>query len=196
MAKETVLVGTTSRIEYLFIRDAVTGLAKTGLAWNTSGLAASYCLSGAARVAITLATQTVTGAYSSGGFVEIDSTNMPGVYRFDVPNAALASGNKSIIQVIGTNLIVAPMEYQLVAYNPDDATALGLSVWTTAISDSVPADGTIPSPLQALYMIMQFLGERSVSGTTLTVKKVNGSTSLMTFTLDSATAPTSITRAT
>ncbi len=65
-----------------------------------------------------------------------------------------------------------------------------------AIPDSVPSDGTIPSMQQAAYMIVQFLTEFAVSGTTYTVKKVDGSTSLMTFTLDDGTSPTSITRAT
>lgn len=63
------------------------------------------------------------------------------------------------------------------------------------LADSVPSDGTRPSVGQAVYAIYQFLTERSVSGTTLTVKKVDGSTTLMTFTLNDATTPTSITRA-
>jgi len=63
------------------------------------------------------------------------------------------------------------------------------------LTDSVPADGTLPTLEQAIYMINQFLTERAVSGTTVTIKKVDGSTSLMTFTLDDATSPTSITRA-
>lgn len=63
------------------------------------------------------------------------------------------------------------------------------------LADSVPADGSRPSMAQAAYAIYQFLTERAVSGTTLTVKKVDGSTSLMTFTLDDGTNPTSITRA-
>ena len=67
---------------------------------------------------------------------------------------------------------------------------------TGIIADSVPVDGTRPTPAQALYMIWQFLAERSVSGTTVTVKKADGSTSLMTFTLNDGTTPTSITRAT
>lgn len=62
------------------------------------------------------------------------------------------------------------------------------------LADSVPADGSRPSLAQAAYMIVQFLTERAVSGTTVTVKKVDGATSLMTFTLDDATLPTSITR--
>ena len=64
------------------------------------------------------------------------------------------------------------------------------------IPDSVPADGTRPTIEQALYMIVQYLYERAVSDTTVTVKKVDGSTSLLTLTLDDASDPTSITRAT
>ncbi len=66
----------------------------------------------------------------------------------------------------------------------------------SAIADSVPADGSLPTVNQALYMIWQFLSEKSLSGTTLTVKKADGSTALMTFTLNDATDPTAITRAT
>lgn len=66
---------------------------------------------------------------------------------------------------------------------------------TDIIADSVPADGTRPTIAQALYMITQFLMEKSVSSTTVTVKKVDGSTSLLTLTLDDASNPTSITRA-
>jgi hypothetical protein len=45
-------------------------------------------------------------------------------------------------------------------------------------------------------MIWSLLAERSRSGTTLTSNKLDGSTAAMTFTLDSATAPSSQTRAT
>jgi hypothetical protein len=69
------------------------------------------------------------------------------------------------------------------------------TAFTTQMADSVSADGAIATREQALYMLLQFLSERAVSGTTVTVKKVDGSTSLMVFTLDDATDPTSITRA-
>jgi hypothetical protein len=65
----------------------------------------------------------------------------------------------------------------------------------STIADSVPADGTRPSVKQALYMLTQFMLERSVSSTTVTVRKPDGSTSLFTLTLNDATTPTSITRA-
>jgi len=66
----------------------------------------------------------------------------------------------------------------------------------SAVADSVPADGSRPSVRQALLMITRMLMEASVVGTTLTVTKEDGTTSSMTFTLNDATNPTSITRAT
>lgn len=65
---------------------------------------------------------------------------------------------------------------------------------TYPLIDSVSADGSIPNLQQSLYMLTQFLFERTVAGTSMTVKKVDGSTTLMTFTLNDALNPTSITR--
>jgi hypothetical protein len=64
------------------------------------------------------------------------------------------------------------------------------------LADSVAADGTRPTIAQALYEIVQFLTEQAIVGTTVTVKKVDGTTSLMTFTLNDASSPTTITRET
>ncbi len=66
---------------------------------------------------------------------------------------------------------------------------------TDTIPDSYATDGAQPTIAQALLMVWQFLSERAVSGTTVTVKKPDGSTSAMTFTLSDATDPASITRA-
>lgn len=68
--------------------------------------------------------------------------------------------------------------------------------WTTQMADSVPADGTISTREQAVYQMLQLLTDFSISGTTLTVRKVDGSTTLITLTLDDDTNPTSLTRAT
>ena len=82
-------------------------LGATGLTYATSGLAAYYVRNQSAPVAITLVTQTPTGAWSSGGFAEISSSLVPGVYRLDVPNAALAAGASDVTIVVrgasGTN---------------------------------------------------------------------------------------------
>ena len=71
-----------------------------------------------------------------------------------------------------------------------------MQITTDAMTEAYAADGVAPSVQQSLFQIMQFLHEASVSGTTVTVKKVNGSTTAYTLTINDATTPTSITRAT
>ncbi len=53
-----------------------------------------------------------------------------------------------------------------------------------------------PTLAQTLFAILQQAGEFAISGTTITVKKLDGSSTAMTFTLDDSTNPTSRTRAT
>lgn len=69
-------------------------------------------------------------------------------------------------------------------------------IWTTALTEAYAADGVAPTPAQLLFMLWSFLSEKGISGTTFTAKKLDGTTTSMTFTLDSATQPTAITRAT
>lgn len=67
---------------------------------------------------------------------------------------------------------------------------------TGALTESYRADGSTGTFAQLLYEIIAHLGESSISGTTKTTKRIDGSTTAATYTLDSATTPTSITRAT
>jgi len=68
-------------------------------------------------------------------------------------------------------------------------------VLTTQMTESYATDGTAPTLAQALMLIQQSLGDFAISGTTITVKKVDGATTAATFTLDDGTNPTSTTRA-
>lgn len=63
-------------------------------------------------------------------------------------------------------------------------------------AESYAADGAVPTLSQVLYLIQQTVGDFSITGTTITVKKLDGSTTAATYTLDSALLPTSRTRAT
>lgn len=62
-------------------------------------------------------------------------------------------------------------------------------------TEAYAADGAAPTLAQVLYMIYAGVAQFSITGTTLTVYKLDGTTAAMTFTLDSATAPTSRVRA-
>jgi len=74
--------------------------------------------------------------------------------------------------------------------------AYDFSKGTIVVPEGYAADGAAFTPIQALYMLWSLFAERSIVGTTLTAKKLDGSTTSMTFTLDSATTPTSQTRST
>lgn len=78
----------------------------------------------------------------------------------------------------------------------DAVTEIVNGVLTTAMTEAYPTDGSTATVAQMLYLIAQSIGEFSVSGTTITVKKLDGTTTAATYTLDSSTAPTSRTRAT
>jgi hypothetical protein len=67
---------------------------------------------------------------------------------------------------------------------------------TVAVTEAYAADGAAPTPVQALMLIQQALTEVSISSTTMTIKKLDGSTSAATLTLNDASTPTSKTRAT
>jgi hypothetical protein len=86
--------GATDQTLYLFIPDSASsvGAGKTGLAYNSSGLVCYYVRTLGSAAALTLATQTATGAHSDGGFVEVSSANMPGIYRLDLSDAIIAAG--------------------------------------------------------------------------------------------------------
>jgi len=133
--KLSIQAGSTSQTVNVFIQDSTstTGAGLTGLAYNSAGLTAYYGLPRAASAAITLATQTVTGAFSSGGFVEVDATNMPGIYRFDIPNAAIASGIFSDIYLKGaTNMVPCVLEIALTAWNNQDSVRGGMTALPNA----------------------------------------------------------------
>lgn len=109
--------GATSKTIDVFLPDSssTTGAGLTGLVYNSAGLKAYYRIGPTGTsTAVTLATQTVGGAYSSGGFVETDATNQPGMYRFDIPNAVLASNGVAVLYFSGaTNLAPVPVQIQI-----------------------------------------------------------------------------------
>lgn len=98
-----LLAGSTSIRLQIFLRDSSVAYdkGKTGLLFNTASLTAFYFREGdtGAGTAITLATATV-GTWATGGFKEISSANLPGLYEFDIPNAAIASGTAKWVSVV------------------------------------------------------------------------------------------------
>jgi hypothetical protein len=80
----------------VLLRKTADNLEQTGTAHGS--VTASYWRQGGVRTAITpAALGSVNAAHSDGGWIEVDATNQPGLYRFDVPDAAFASGADWVI---------------------------------------------------------------------------------------------------
>lgn len=149
MSTQTIFktAGSTSQSTELFLvqKAAATspGDPITGLAYNTSSLTAYYKINGTGTAtAITLATQTDTGAYSSGGFVETSSTNAPGCYRFDIPNACLATAGEVTIVFNGAaNMATHSVKVICTAIDLYDSVRAGLTALPNA---AAAAAGGIP----------------------------------------------------
>ena len=105
-----------SKLLQVFVRDTSTehgGGGLTGLAYNTGSLTAYYYREGAASaVAISLADMTV-GTWVSGGFKEIDATNMPGWYQLGLPDAAIADDAESVGVTLKGAANMAPVNLEL-----------------------------------------------------------------------------------
>ena len=99
---------------------------------------------------------------------------------------------------LGDALTAAPAAGDAFVILPDHVHPLGEiadAVLTRTMTEAYRAAGVAPTLAQALYEVIAHMGEASISGTTKTLKKIDGTTA-KTFTLDSSTTPTSITEAT
>ncbi len=150
---------------------------------------------------------------------ELDATNAPGVYSFDISatetnaDEIVVTGKSSTsnVVVLGMPAIIYTLPTNFTSFSltagglvngtVSDKTGFALTSaydfakGTVAVTESYNVDGAAPTPVQALMLMLQLLTESSVASTTLTVKKLDGSTTAATLTLNDASTPTSITRA-
>jgi hypothetical protein len=129
--------GTASKRRLIFIADSssTTGAGLANLVFNSAGLVAYYYASDLANdVQITLVTATL-GTYTSGGFVAVDNTNMPGWYEVGIPDAVLDGGVEAVIQFRGAaNMVPVNLYIELDSVDYQDATAFGLSRLDAAVT--------------------------------------------------------------
>lgn len=126
--------GVTSKSVVLRIISATDGTPVTTIVFNSAGIDLQYRRETAASTAITEATlAALTTAWSSGGFLHIGN----GYYRFDVPDAAFASGVDGVlIHGTVTGGVVIGAYVQLVAYDPFDTVRLGLTALPNAAAEA------------------------------------------------------------
>jgi len=165
-------------------------LATSQAAADDATLAAIAALNNLSSAQAQTAAAAALTAYDPPTNTEMEARTLPAA------NYATAANLATVAGYIDTE--VAAIISTLAALNnisQADVLSQVQAALTATIADSVPADGTRPSISSGIYMLVQFMLERSVAGTTCTVRKPDGSSTLFTLTLNDATSPTSITRA-
>lgn len=191
MSRRKMKAGSTSQVLPLFIQDtsSTTGAGLGSLVYNTASLAAKYRRQGdSAWTTITLVTATA-GTWTSGGFVA-DGGSVTGGYEIGLPNAMLAAGATwAQLQIYGaTNMLAVVVEFELDAIDYQDGTfaAVADGVLSRNVSNVEATAGE-----HTLCTVVLGTLENAVSGTTLTIKRTDGSTTHVTKTLstDAAAIP-------
>ncbi len=170
-----IKAGTTGYTEFVY-------LSNTGYTFQTTGLKAFYIRPGINNTQITLASQTVNGSYVSGGFVEVDPINMPGLYRFDVPDVVLASGaTTSVLQIINQS----NNDKAIISYKFQDPINLNLT-------QSVPLNNTDQTVGDALNSARAYgFGKWAINGNLLEYYTPDNLTIMKSLTLDNSNYPRS-----
>jgi len=179
MAKRTILQGATNQTIDVFILDSssTTGAGLTGLVYDTAGLTCYYREGATATpTQLSLATQTVGGAHSDGGFVAVDATNMPGAYRLDLSDTIISGANPYVSMYLqgATNMAPTLIELELVAYNPFAALATPTNITAatgivlsgvTHTSAVIPTVTTLTNAINAASVVASVSGSvGSVTG--------------------------------
>ena len=182
LAADTIKAGTTS-VSVFFTQKATTAhTAVTGKV--AADMTLSYWRQGGLRVAITASDlAAVDSAYSAGGVKEVDATNQPGLYRLDLPDAALATGaDWVVVSVKVTGSIPVDIPITLPTYATLAAAILATIVET---------EGSY-SVKQALSTLLAFgAGVTGNAGTT--IKTPNGVATRIVATINGSNERTAMT---
>ena len=108
-----------------------------------------------------------------------------------------APDNASITTILGRTDVATSTRLASASYTtPPTTSAIASAVLDTPMTESYNAKSAPASLAQVNYTLLAQMGETAIVGTTKTLYKIDGTTVAKTFTLNSATAPTAITRAT
>lgn len=119
----------------------------TGLAYDSTNLVCYYREGGTGTLTqLTLATlASATATHADGGFVEVSSTNAPGLYRLDLSDTIVSgSNNKATVVLSGyadlaphfINIVLLDFNIQSATPNVNVSTMSASSVTATAIADN------------------------------------------------------------
>jgi hypothetical protein len=143
--------GSTSVRRLIFIADSssTTGAGLANLTHSSSGLVWYYFAGDLSNeVQVSLVAPVGLGSWTSGGFIAVDNTNMPGWYEIGIPDAAIDGGNEVAMQLRGAaNMVPVNLYIELDSVDYQDATAFGLSKFADIETDTQNIQSRLPTAL-------------------------------------------------
>lgn len=123
--KQEVKIGQTDYTVLILVRDSTTGAPKTGLTFESAGIDVCYTRVETDNDVVLTdgapATTTLTGDHVDWGFVLVDDTKAPGLYKLDIADGVFASGAWSaVVSFICTGCDPVHIEFVLVPEAPAD----------------------------------------------------------------------------
>ena len=155
----------------VFIQDATAtdGTGLTGLTKASSDLTCYYYRPGGSATALALSDISPSDAHMDGGFAEVDDANMPGVYRLDLPDAAVAAGVPAVFVYLKgpSNMMPCP---ETVILRKREALTSDLETVQSDValiqSDlNLGSLATIVSDLGVIQSDLTWIGSDTLSGT-------------------------------
>ena len=180
--KQEVKIGQTDYTVLILVRDSTTGAPKTALTFESEGIDVCYTrvetdndvvLTDGAPV-----TTTLTGDHVDWGFVLVDDTKAPGLYKLDIADGVFASGAWSaVVSFICTGCDPVHIEFVLVPEAPADGVKINsiaddkitaASINTAALTaDAFAADAIVAATLNTGCITADAFAANAITAATL-----------------------------
>lgn len=149
-----------------------------------------------------VAAGTITSSAIAAGAIKASKVAANTITSSAIAGGSLTSGKLAAGLLTSAKIAANAIKVTKIAANAIASSAVSTGMrekivnvpLNATIADSIPADGTRPSVRSGILMVNRFLMERVVIGSTMTVLKEDGASTAMKFSLNSSTAPTSISR--
>lgn len=133
-----VTKGSTNVSDYIYIQDSADGTAETGIAAGSpTPVLMQYVRDNTAPVAAVAPGGGSLTAHSDNTFILVDDTDQPGLYKFDWPDAAFASGVDHVVCTVnGSGLAPVHREFILTDVDLFDSVRGGMTALPNAAAGS------------------------------------------------------------
>lgn len=138
----SVKIDSINQTDYFVLKDATTGAPKTGVTLTTIDL--TYTRTRAAHVKQDAsALGSVNAAHTDWGVFEVSSTEAPGLYRADFPDAAFATGSDAVrLGMTAPDCDPAYKEIVLIAADASDLATIATTLSSPVDSNLVEIAGS------------------------------------------------------